>query len=58
MPVGPGAVAINKTLMTREQDRPDVAEERTRWRATPGAIDPARYGILMEASVGLLEAKR
>jgi transposase len=37
---GAGAVAKKKTLIAIEQDRPDVAEQRTQWRAAQEQIDP------------------
>ena len=29
-----------KTLVAREQDRPDISRHRKRWRAYQGLIDP------------------
>jgi transposase len=37
---GLAAVAKKKTLIAQEQDRPDVAERRTQWRADQEQIDP------------------
>lgn len=35
-------------MIASEQDRPDVAEQRTQWQATQKDIDPARYVFLDE----------
>lgn len=43
-----GAVAKKKTLIASEQDRPDVAAQRTQWQATQEEIDPSRYVFLDE----------
>jgi transposase len=38
---GARVVAKKKTLIASEQDRPDVAEQRTQWRAAQADIDPS-----------------
>jgi len=43
-----GAIAKKKTLVAAEQDRPDVVERRTQWRATQEQIDPNRIVFLDE----------
>jgi transposase len=37
-----------KTLIASEQDRPDVAEKRTQWRASQEQIDPAKVVFIDE----------
>jgi len=37
-----------KTLIAQEQDRPDVAEKRTQWRASQEQIDPAKVVFIDE----------
>jgi transposase len=43
-----GPIAKKKTLVAAEQDRPDVAQRRTQWRATQEQIDPNRIVFLDE----------
>lgn len=40
--------ASKKTLFAAEQDRPDVARERTRWKAHQGKLDPKRLVFIDE----------
>jgi transposase len=42
------AIAKKKTLIASEQDRPDVAEQRTLWRAAQPQIDPAKVVFIDE----------
>lgn len=42
------AHAKKKTLIASEQDRPDVVEQRTGWRATQQELDPARIVFIDE----------
>ena len=37
-----------KTLVAREQDRPDISRHRKRWRAYQGLIDPRRLVFIDE----------
>ncbi|HEY1885192.1 MAG TPA: IS630 family transposase [Roseiarcus sp.] len=41
-------VTLKKTLVAREQDRPDISRHRKRWRAYQGLIDPARLVFIDE----------
>jgi transposase len=43
-----GAHAKKKTLIAAEQDRPDVAQRRSQWRAMQPQIDPAKVVFLDE----------
>ncbi len=43
-----GAIAKKKTLIAQEQDRPDVVEKRTQWRASQVQIDPAQVVFIDE----------
>ena len=43
----PGS-ASKKTLFATEQDRPDVARRRLRWKAYQGRVDPARLVFIDE----------
>jgi transposase len=43
----PGS-ASKKTLFATEQDRPDVARKRTRWKVHQGRFDPARLVFIDE----------
>ena len=45
------ACHAKKTLLAREQDRPDVVEARTAWRAELAAIDPRRLVFLDESGI-------
>jgi DDE superfamily endonuclease len=45
---GTRAVAKKKTLIASEQDRPDIAEKRTQWRASQQYIDPAKVVFIDE----------
>jgi transposase len=45
---GAGAVAKKKTLVASEQDRPDVIEKRTQWRASQAQIDPDQVVFIDE----------
>lgn len=38
----PRASASKKTVLASEQERPDVARKRARWKARQGSIDPKR----------------
>lgn len=40
--------ASKKTLFATEQDRPDVARKRLRWKAYQGRLDPARLVFIDE----------
>jgi transposase len=42
------ASASKKTLFATEQDRPDVARRRTRWKTHQGKLDPARLVFIDE----------
>ena len=42
------ASALKKTLFAAEQDRPDVARKRLRWKAHQGRFDPARLIFIDE----------
>ena len=42
------AIAKKKTLIASEQDRPDVVEQRTLWRASQQQIDPAKVVFIDE----------
>ena len=42
------ASASKKTLFATEQDRPDVARRRARWKAYQGRFDPARLVFIDE----------
>jgi len=48
---GARAGAEEKTLRAAEQDRPDVAEARTAWRAELAGIDPRRLVFLDETGI-------
>jgi hypothetical protein len=37
-----------KTLVAREQDRPDISRHRKRWRTYQGLIDPGRLVFIDE----------
>jgi hypothetical protein len=37
-----GGLSFKKTLFATEQDRPDVARRRARWKAYQGRLDPER----------------
>ena len=41
-------VTFKKTLVAREQDRPDISRHRARWRAYQGLIDPRRLVFIDE----------
>jgi transposase len=45
--IGP-TTASKKTLFATEQDRPDVARRRARWKAYQGRLDPARLVFIDE----------
>jgi transposase len=42
------ASALKKTLFATEQDRPDVARKRVRWKTHQGRLDPARLVFIDE----------
>ena len=42
------ALPSKKTLFATEQDRPDVARKRARWKAYQGRLDPARLVFIDE----------
>jgi transposase len=44
----PPASASKKTLFATEQDRPDVARKRVRWKTHQGRLDPARLVFIDE----------
>jgi transposase len=44
----PGSASKKKTLFATEQDRPDVARRRQRWKAHQGKVDPARLVFIDE----------
>jgi transposase len=44
----PGSASKKKTLFAIEQDRPDVARRRLRWKAHQGDVDPARLVFIDE----------
>jgi transposase len=44
----PGSASKKKTLFATEQDRPDVARRRRRWKAHQGKVDPARLVFIDE----------
>ena len=44
----PPGSASKKTLFATEQDRPDVARKRARWKAYQGRLDPARLVFIDE----------
>ena len=41
-------IAKKKTLIAKEQDRPDVAEKRIQWRASQEQIDPGKVVFIDE----------
>ena len=45
---GVRTISKKKTLIASEQDRPDVAEKRTQWRASQQQIDPAQVVFIDE----------
>ncbi len=48
--------ASKKTVLASEQDRPDVARKRVRWKAYQGRVDPRRLVFIDDPKGG--EAKR
>jgi transposase len=44
----PGSASKKKTLFATEQDRPDVARRRLRWKAHQSDVDPARLVFIDE----------
>jgi transposase len=42
------AIAKKKTLIAKEQDRPDVVEKRIQWRASQELIDPGKVVFIDE----------
>ncbi len=44
----PRGSALKKTALASEQDRPDVARKRARWKARQGSIDPRRLVFIDE----------
>jgi transposase len=44
----PRASASKKTVLASEQERPDVARKRARWKARQGSIDPKRLVFVDE----------
>ena len=42
------ASASKKSLLASEQDRPDVARRRARWKTHQGKLDPARLVFIDE----------
>ena len=47
-PAARGDHAQKKTLVAREQDRPDVSRRRAQWRKSQGRIDPTRLVFIDE----------
>ncbi|MBV8535464.1 MAG: IS630 family transposase [Alphaproteobacteria bacterium] len=43
-----GDLSFKKTLFATEQDRPDVARKRVRWKTYQGRLDPARLVFIDE----------
>ena len=43
-----GVTLEKKTLVAREQDRPDISRHRARWKAYQGRIDPSRLVFIDE----------
>jgi hypothetical protein len=41
-------MTFKKSLRASEQDRPDVALQRERWKARQAAVDPARLVFIDE----------
>jgi transposase len=41
-------ISFKKTLFATEQDRPDVARRRSKWKAYQGRLDPARLVFIDE----------
>ena len=41
-------LGFKKTALASEQDRPDVARKRARWKARQGSIDPKRLVLIDE----------
>ena len=48
MAAGPELASQKKSLRAEEQDRPDVARHRRRWRTWQRYMDPARFVFLDE----------
>ena len=44
----PRGRASKKTILPAEQDRPDIARKRARWKANQGKIDPSRLVFIDE----------
>ena len=44
----PRGSALKKTVLAREQDRPDIARRRAQWRSYQRRIDPARLVFIDE----------
>lgn len=44
----PRASASKKTALASEQERPDIARKRARWKARQGSIDPRRLVFIDE----------
>ena len=44
----PRGSASKKTALASEQERPDIARKRARWKARQGSIDPTRLVFLDE----------
>lgn len=40
--------SASKTALASEQERPDVARKRARWKARQGSIDPTRLVFIDE----------
>ena len=41
-------LSFKKTALAAEQDRPDVARKRARWKTHQGKLDPARLVFIDE----------
>jgi transposase len=54
----PGPEREKKVVRAAEQDRPDVAGRRARWRAAPPALDPARLQFVDETRASTNLARR
>src|SRR5665213_1671321 len=49
--------ALKKTLHAAEQDRPDVAQARERWKACQAALDPAKLVFIDETGANTKMAR-
>ena len=44
-----GGLSFKKTALASEQDRPDMARKRLRWKAHQGGVDMQRLAFIDEA---------